>query len=111
MKSVESGWRTISAADDGLEQLCAIVNDNIRLQVQMKIYLPGFTLLLLIVLQAWVVFSRYNHARFVRWTLFGCISPNFLMVHKLFDPALHALANNTSSGKYIQGRKTHFGSV
>lgn len=32
MKSVEAGWRRISAADDGLEQLCAMVNDNIRLQ-------------------------------------------------------------------------------
>lgn len=33
MKAVESGWRRISAEDDGLEQLCAMVNDNIRLQV------------------------------------------------------------------------------
>lgn len=36
MKSVESGWRRISAADDGLEQLSAMVNDNIRLQVNDK---------------------------------------------------------------------------
>lgn len=34
MKSVESSWRRIAAADDGLEQLCAMVNDNIRLQVR-----------------------------------------------------------------------------
>lgn len=33
MKSIESGWRRIAAADDGLEQLSAMVNDNIRLQV------------------------------------------------------------------------------
>ena len=33
MKSIEAAWRRISAAEDGLEQLCCMVNDNIRLQV------------------------------------------------------------------------------
>lgn len=33
MKSIEAAWRRISKADDGLEQLCCMVNDNIRLQV------------------------------------------------------------------------------
>jgi len=33
MLSMEAGWRRISAEEDGLERLCAMVNDNLRLQV------------------------------------------------------------------------------
>lgn len=33
MLSMDSGWRRISAEEDGLERLCAMVNDNLRLQV------------------------------------------------------------------------------
>ncbi|CAB1109933.1 unnamed protein product [Ectocarpus sp. CCAP 1310/34] len=32
MMSMEAGWRRISAEEDGLERLCAMVNDNLRLQ-------------------------------------------------------------------------------
>ncbi|CAN0149970.1 unnamed protein product [Pylaiella littoralis] len=32
MLSMDSGWRRISAEEDGLERLCAMVNDNLRLQ-------------------------------------------------------------------------------
>lgn len=35
MKSVEAGWRRMSEATDGLEHLCAVVNDSIRLQVSL----------------------------------------------------------------------------
>lgn len=39
MLSVEASWRRISAEEDGLERLCAMVNDNLRLQVAFNLLL------------------------------------------------------------------------